>query len=683
MRNRALLLLLVLLLATTFLAQASAEAVQIPSVLTRGNPPGNVPDNPVIPGISSLTGLPISEQKYVPILSQIDNNLGALPQWGLVEASVMYELPVAGSGWTRLTALFADQYPEEAGPVRSARVMHADLREQWDALLIHYGDQTTSGSNFREVLRNYGVPAKGLVMDGVANKYKDFFLRTRYHTSPHNVTVYIQKTQALMLQSGYDFKERPFLFTDEKNYAGPDAVRVELIHKDNKSTASSFVYEEKSGTYLRYTAKGLYTDLLNPGTPLNYSNFIVQRTRLTFNRSSRNPLLPDVVGSGAADIFTAGKYIAGSWSRATPQSRTVFFDQNGQEIRLQRGRTWIAITNEDSQLSYESAFDADTQAYIDAKGSLPLHRPLKEGDSGEEVQRLKQALYEHGYFKSNKFNNRYQDSTSEAVSKFEADQGLPVDGIADSLVLSLLYGDENATVQVPERAPIDSSFTVGAEDDPEPLPGDDLATADDAEFGEEMDPDEAEPLTEQETEPPVGPDAEPQEPGSQEDEADQGASQPDPAGEEPQQLMATVTTRNKGVLNLRNRADKKGRLVARIPYQTVVEVLEQGSEWSQVRYLTHEGYVMNTYLTFHAPGEGGGLQAPSGLTVGDKGPEVIKMKTRFYQLGYFKNNVFSDVFQENTADTVRRFEKRNGLPVDGIADEEMLTLLYSKEAKRP
>ena len=38
---------------------------------------------------------------------------------------------------------------------------------------------------------------------------------------------------------------------------------------------------------------------------------------------------------------------------------------------------------------------------------------------------------------------------------------------------------------------------------------------------------------------------------------------------------------------------------------------------------------------------------------------------------------------ENTADTVRRFEKANGLPVDGIADGEMLRLIFSEDAKRP
>ena len=71
------------------------------------------------------------------------------------------------------------------------------------------------------------------------------------------------------------------------------------------------------------------------------------------------------------------------------------------------------------------------------------------------------------------------------------------------------------------------------------------------------------------------------------------------------------------------------------------------------------------------------------LNVGDHGPEVIQLKQRFYELGYFRTSSFNNRFMENTADTVRRFEEINGLTVDGIADSEMQKLLFSQDAKRP
>ena len=68
------------------------------------------------------------------------------------------------------------------------------------------------------------------------------------------------------------------------------------------------------------------------------------------------------------------------------------------------------------------------------------------------------------------------------------------------------------------------------------------------------------------------------------------------------------------------------------------------------------------------------------LRLGDRGEAVLAMKQRFYELGYFRTAKFNDQYTQNTADTVRLFEKNNGLPQDGVADAEMLALLYSDKA---
>ena len=710
-------LLLVLLAMPSAFAQEAAPSIQIPSVLTREIPlqgrqaDGSFPDNPVVPGISSTTGLPTSNAKYLPVLSQIDNNLGALPQWGLDAADIMYELPVSGSGWTRLTALFADRLPAEAGPVRSARLMHADLREEWDALLLHYGEQTTAGSNFREAIRNYGVPAKGLEMDGIGNKYKALFPRTKYHAAPHNVSAHVSELAALV--SAYEFRQRPFLFADGTAYAGPDAFRVSIIHKQNKSTASSFLYDVNRKVYLRFTAKGLYTDLLAPTAELTYANVIVQRTRLTFNNRSSNPLLPDVVGGGAADIFIGGKYIAGAWARATAQSRTVFFDQNGKELVLQPGRSWIVITDENTEVSYESAYDADTAAYYAAMGSLPRYKALNIGDSGDEVRALKQRLYEQGFTKSSQFNNRYQDTTVEMVKRFEESKGLPVDGIADSLMLAMLFegAAPDMTTQSADAGTGDDSFKVDdtaeepAVEEPaeevaaeEPVAEESVAEQPAVEQPVAEEPQAEEPVAEEPVaeepaaeepaaeepaaEEPVAEEPVAEEPAAEEPVAEEPAAE-EPAAEEPVTVepeIAVVRTANKGALNMRATAERNGKIVGRIPNGTQVDVLERGEEWTKVRHEDKEGYVMTSFLAEADPATDALYRS---LTIGDKGPDVLKMKERFYKLGYFRGNSFNDVFQANTAETVKRFEKRNGLPVDGVADVEMLTLLFSKDAKRP
>lgn len=376
MKKRLTLLLVLGLLLTSL----NAFAEVLPVVMNRNvNVTPSVGNNVTIPGESTTTGLPTTNTKYAPLMVQIDNNLAALSQWGIGSADIMYEAPIQGQGWTRLTALFSDTYPAEAGPVRSGRVLHADLREEWDAAFLFWGKQTAPGSDLREALKNYGVNNKQLALDGIGNRYKDYYARVKYHRAPHNVSAFVQKMfNEVVAPLNYPFPERPFLFTDEMPVLGVVANRVNVIHKGNVDTSSSFTYNADTNSYTRHTTKGVYEDLLVPGVPIQYSNIIVQRTRLTFNNSSMNPLLPDVVGQGAAEIFMGGRYIPGAWTRGSLQSRTVFYDSEGNEIKLQRGKTWIVFADEKSQISIDGEI-GDIQAFFEeAKKNAKLNPPEKE-----------------------------------------------------------------------------------------------------------------------------------------------------------------------------------------------------------------------------------------------------------------------------------------------------------------
>lgn len=609
MKKIIALILLFVMLAPMALAEdapvVSPDGVintVIPTVLTRDiqlkgkKADGSVPNNPVIPGISPTTGLPKAEGRYVVVLSQIDNNLGALPQWGLTSADIMYELPISGNGWTRLTALFSDKVPAEVGPVRSARVMHAELREEWDALLLHYGEQTADGSNFREAIRNFGVPAKGLEMDGIGNKYSALFPRVKYHRAPHNVSGHAQELLAQVPDPNYPFQPRPFLFDANATYEGPDAHKITVTHKKNSSTEATYFYDEAKGVYLRLTAKGIYTDYLEPDTTLYYSNIIVQRTKLAFNKRSQNPLLPDIVGSGAADIFIGGKYIAGGWYRSSFQSRTVFYDQNGEEIILRPGKTWITINGEDTVVTYDNKHDANTQAYYAVMGKLPQYTLLQLGDSGEEVRKMKQALYEQGFIRTGKFNSRFQDNTVPLVEAFEAAKGLPVDGIADSLMLAILYGEtvpgytqpaapegeEPLTVTETVTQPEDTTQVVEEAPVVTEAPATPVPTAVPT----------VEPTVAPTAEPTVAPTAEPTQEATQEPAEE--AATPEPAGER----KATVVTGNKGPLNVRKEPKGTAKLLMRIDFGTEVIVLAEEGDWSKIRVGTREGYAMTKFLVY-------------------------------------------------------------------------------------
>lgn len=349
------LALILILLAGAAVAETLVMPLENRGIVPQGrNASGNFDNNPAIPGQSGTTGLPF-EGPYVPFLVNIDNVTGAWPQWGIADADIIYEMPIHGLALTRLVALFADKHPEQVGPVRSGRVMHAELREEWDAAWVFAGVQNKEGSSVSVALRKFGARDKpvNLIFDFTTNKWVKHTHNVKTHHAPHNHSVHL--AELVPYSSDFEFPVRPFLFTDELPSAGVPATSISLAYgSEQKSyTNSSYRYDPQTNLYSRFRNGELYEDANNPGQALTFSNVIVQWTELRFNDAANAPLLKEV-GEGNADIFTGGKYIAGYWLRESVTGRTIFFDAQGNEIQLQRGKTWINITADRStKVRYE------------------------------------------------------------------------------------------------------------------------------------------------------------------------------------------------------------------------------------------------------------------------------------------------------------------------------------------
>ena len=143
------------------------------------------------------------------------------------------------------------------------------------------------------------------------------------HKPPHHHSVHVQ--ELVEYARGYEFPERPFLFTDELPTAGDAATSISLVYGGNKKnyTNSAFTYDAATNLYARTRQDKPYVDQNNPDQALAFSNVIVQWTDLSFNGAASAPILREV-GTGNADIFMGGRHIAGVWVRKDVTSRTVF-----------------------------------------------------------------------------------------------------------------------------------------------------------------------------------------------------------------------------------------------------------------------------------------------------------------------------------------------------------------------
>ena len=359
MRRKISVLAACLMLISMVTLTAGAEMTMIAGQLTRKSIPfkGSYPDNEVKPGVSTTTGLPY-DGPYLPIMLVIDNAPAAHPHWGVVDADVMYQVPNAGGGATKLLALFSDKAPQEAGGIRSARVPFLDIAATWGAVLVHAGSPGKTGNLLSDVparIAQLGGRSSGLFYDALGNN--NYSQRVNWQSSPHDLSIYVEKIRDTLISQGKTFQPRGFKFTDEAPQGIP-AVNIELNHRGNKEDAlanpaswSAFRYDANEGGYLRNNSSGPYMDLLKPYLNIPFANVIVQRTPIT-GVAGGYTALEELVGRGAADLFIGGVYIEGGWQRDSHGSRTVYVGPDGEEIGLLRGRTFIIITNDVTEVSY-------------------------------------------------------------------------------------------------------------------------------------------------------------------------------------------------------------------------------------------------------------------------------------------------------------------------------------------
>lgn len=313
----------------------------------------NLPgENPVTDGVNPITGLPYSGA-YQPITVTIDAHPNALPHWGVSSADLMYEMPIQADGSTRSLGLFMGEIPSGAGPVRSARVPMCSLREMWGGVFCFYGIQEgRDKNNVRDWVkansetRKLAYPA---YLNGMS-KNSAWFPRSgdSGHVAPYNVRMDIGQVKADYTLTP---APHPFLFGDGLGEDRGEAVNGLVIRYKVTSPAyvTAYQYNPATGLYDRYRNAAPYIDA-NTGSICSYANVIVIRTDITW--SSNNPSRPVIRlnGEGVAEIFQNGRYVRGSWARNCTETdnlnnRMIFFDENGQELPMKPGKTFIQIVD--------------------------------------------------------------------------------------------------------------------------------------------------------------------------------------------------------------------------------------------------------------------------------------------------------------------------------------------------
>lgn len=333
--------------------------------------------NPIIPGESPTTGLSWSGV-YLPMLVQISNPTGTVKYngksvqsagvgnrapWGGQYADVVYEGILYRTGQTRISFLFSDSLdegvPTSVGPVRSARIGHVLLREEWQSGFIYAGGPHREENNIAEMFTQLGASNKGILFDLLTNKWDEYRQRVKGLKSPDNLDANVVGLRD-MIPTDYSSSARAFLFADASPYTdGYDIAYNVNLDWGHEDYISHFVYDENDNLYYRYSGDAPYMSYASASdrdestsTWMSFSNVIIQRVGYDYTNNSKIMPVMRSVGKGNADIFIGGRYIPGYWQRDAEDGPTIFYDDKGNEIQLTRGKTFIADFPPESLLTF-------------------------------------------------------------------------------------------------------------------------------------------------------------------------------------------------------------------------------------------------------------------------------------------------------------------------------------------
>lgn len=298
----------------------------------------------------------------------IPNNKQALPQYGISRASIIYEAPVEGRV-TRLMAMFEDYDDlDHIGPVRSSRDYYVYEAMAYDSIYVNWGLAIPFVAPIINTDRidNVSEPVEGIEVG--APEAFDRISRKGYaleFTGYLFIDGYEKAVERLGYEKEYrDRFEKAFTFAADDHRAEyseyPDAVKIYPGGTTTNSSGygnakPSFTYDEKDGLYYRSQYGAPQIDDMN-GEQLAVSNVVFKICHGEVREpKDKDYLAFGVHGTGDAYVFTNGKVIRGTWKRNSDYEPNIYLDENGDEIILNQGKTWVCNIWKEYQenISYE------------------------------------------------------------------------------------------------------------------------------------------------------------------------------------------------------------------------------------------------------------------------------------------------------------------------------------------
>lgn len=349
-KTLALALAVTLLMAgcgqTTPVSSAPEAPASSASVSSQSQNEENPKNMDLLTGLGTLTDGAVGKR---PVAVMVNNLVDSLPQYGVSDADVIFEIPVEDN-ITRLMAMYGDytKVPKICS-LRSCRYYYPILAVGFDAFYVHWGQDPGMA---QQVLNTLDIDD----LNGTENTYGLYGRDQARLNSGMSLehTGYFDGTglAAALKQNGVrtDLKSEKtgaaFSFQSGTNLIKPDGnactkMNVQFGQGDYFST---FTYDSKTGTYLKQHNGKPHVDGVT-GAQLSFTNVIVLETDISQMDSTGHKSVNWKGGKGTYKGYylSDGMVQSITWEKTGEYDYLKFYDNSGKELKINRGKTYIAL----------------------------------------------------------------------------------------------------------------------------------------------------------------------------------------------------------------------------------------------------------------------------------------------------------------------------------------------------
>ena len=299
---------------------------------------------------SELTGLPtdasLKDQRPVAVI--VDNESLAYPHFGTAEGDVVYELinSTQNGHITRLMVLLKDWAGiQQMGSIRSVRSTNIPLAAEWNAVICHDGGPFYVDEYFKkDYARDHFSGTFSRVNNGKSREFTEYIL-------PGDLDRNFQNTGASTTYNSFAPEtESHFCFVpygSQADLAAQGEVReAGTVKLPFEHTNSTLVFNQETGTYDYYCYGKLHTDG-EDNEVMTFENVLIQECDIHL-LDENGYMVYNYLGENLPGYYiTEGRAIPITWTKTEETGLTTYRTLNGDELQINRGKTYISLVPDD------------------------------------------------------------------------------------------------------------------------------------------------------------------------------------------------------------------------------------------------------------------------------------------------------------------------------------------------